>query len=158
MPPLSYITIIRIYSFPILGIIFLSESEAKYEQESRTSFRPRIGDYFLSDAEKAMQYIEENMLRFPSPYWGLFFYRIKQINLKLISEHISFRPRTGDYFFIKKEINANHSDIPTCFRPRTGDYFFILRCHPKGKTERRKHVSVPVLGIIFLSLHKFKYL
>ena len=40
------------------------------------SFRPRTGDYFFIG-----QYIKtatlKNITEFPSPYWGLFFYRRK---------------------------------------------------------------------------------
>ena len=62
---------------------------------------------------------------FPSPYWGLFFYRFVTIsNITCIG--VGFRPRTGDYFFI---VNVMYSLIQRqkrrSFRPRTGDYFFI---------------------------------
>ena len=37
---------------------------------------------------------------FPSPYWGLFFYRIVSGIRYYSMIVLCFRPRTGDYFFI----------------------------------------------------------
>ena len=38
------------------------------------SFRPRTGDYFFIVEKKHIYYLT-NPSQFPSPYWGLFFYR-----------------------------------------------------------------------------------
>ena len=41
------------------------------------SFRPHIGDYFfIAKANTALDNISDDG-KFPSPYWGLFFYRGK---------------------------------------------------------------------------------
>ena len=66
---------------------------------------------------------------FPSPYWGLFFYQklLMVINCGRYLKRFRFRPRTGDYFFI--------NCLP------------FLRSIYSSRI-----VSVPVLGIIFLSV------
>ena len=73
--------------------------------------------------------------------------------MKLLSS--GFRPRAGDYFFITMTDNETR-EIKRCydFRPRAGDYFFIRL---ENATKRRELyiISVPVLGIIFLSFEDF---
>ncbi len=63
---------------------------------------------------------------FPSPYWGLFFYRTLENNTLIVSVLKRFRPRTGDYFFINRRGLMKEQTHDAGFRPRTGDYFFIL--------------------------------
>ena len=116
-------------------------------------FRPRTGDYFFIDISVPQRTVLPAG-KFPSPYWGLFFYHIQLPLLNLDTKDISFRPRTGDYFFItlKKvyQTISHRYQFPSpywglffyhgimsdytpkggmkaSFRPRTGDYFFIAR-------------------------------
>ena len=43
------------------------------------SFRPRTGDYFLSEVD-GVRYNFTEFVKFPSPYWGLFFIQFKEEN------------------------------------------------------------------------------
>ena len=80
----------------------------------------------------------------------IIFYLMK-FQLQFITVELCFRPRTGDYFFIS--IKAAHQSMKeTSFRPRTGGYFFIFFIYRQGKRSMEFKVSVPVLGIIFLSI------
>ena len=59
-------------SVPILGIIFLSLKSYLKSTEICTRFRPHIGDYFFIGLY--FYGIRFNLkVKFPSPYWGLFF-------------------------------------------------------------------------------------
>ena len=89
-------------SVPILGIIFLSKNKRKtlLKRLKVESFRPHIGDYFfISNVCQSLKYLGntpvsvpilgiiflsrtihasqqlDKYIEFPSPYWGLFFYR-----------------------------------------------------------------------------------
>ena len=62
-------------SVPVLGIIFYQTGKMKSNGGLvLMCFRPRIGDYFFI-IEKPLKKPGRLLLLFPSPYWGLFFYR-----------------------------------------------------------------------------------
>ncbi len=69
----------------------------KIKEQGR--FRPRTGDYFLSQKVNIGHYIG-GLYLFPSPYWGLFFIRCLPYTVVCLLG-LSFRPRTGDYFLSK---------------------------------------------------------
>ena len=87
---------------------------------------------------------------YPSPYWGLFFYQtINSLRMK-IDFTLSFRPRIGDYFFITKfqqslSIRPN-SRISV---PILGIIFLSEIYYVRNCCIQKRLVSVPVLGIIF---------
>ena len=88
------------------------------------SFRPRIGDYFLSKVIRRKEKANKKS-KFSSPYWRLFFYLPKnEDELSYITKD-GFRPCIGDYFFIKSKSKLLTLIVKFSFRPRIGDYFFI---------------------------------
>ena len=86
------------------------------------SFRPRTGDYFFIRNNMALIGLTQDQ-KFPSPYWGLFFYQY----FPLIDEKCALRfpSQYWGLFFYRKKVDE-----------------------PKMPLFK---VSVPVLGIIFLS-------
>ena len=79
MPPLQCKTIIRIYSVPVLGIIFyLDQNLVPIYIIWHINFRPHFGDYFF--ITPIISVVRQNVYdSFPSPYWGLFFYRVRKV-------------------------------------------------------------------------------
>ena len=60
-------------------------------------------------------------------------------------------PILGIIFLSKVLTAINKLANGVCFRPHTGDYFFIKVHTGKDIDFKKDNVSVPILGIIFLS-------
>ena len=120
----------------------------------------------------------KNLLNaFPSPHWGLFFYHRKTFKetwavavavsvpvlgiifylsnmVKDEKNGYSFKfpsPYWGLFFITLTDFTV-HNEMSNCFRPRTGDYFFIGGNETKDTITGKSNVSVPILGIMFLSI------
>ena len=88
---------------------------------------------------------------FPSPYWGLFFYHRKTFKETWAVAVAVSVPVLGIIFYLHRILQNTPTFLLHCFRPRTGDYFFIVELYPIEFESTERAVSVPALGIIFLS-------
>ena len=71
----------------------------------------------------------------------------------MLLQYLSFRPHIGDYFFIAKANTAldNISDDGKFPSPYWGLFFYHEALVKENTMLKNQVVSVPVLGIIFLS-------
>ncbi len=138
------------------------------------SFRPRTGDYFLSELNKE-ELANCFSGKFPSPYWGLFFIKRNGGNY-YEKDFTSFRPRTGDYFLsflYLSEEQVPLSEFPSpywglffiydcddpqiskafdlSFRPRTGDYFLSYQTVSHERTLSCGRFPSPYWGLFFIT-------
>ena len=90
---------------------------------------------------------------FPSPYWGLFFYLTKAINVGTATASALFpSPYWGLFFYLDTMEMLKEYFIAKPFpSPYWGLFFYPSRYFNQFK-KMFNIVSVPVLGIIFLSL------
>ncbi len=94
-------------------------------------------------------YEKDLELKFPSPYWGLIFYLDGHIGAPIYDWWNDFHPRIGDYFFILNYFEYKPKEALWFPSPYWGLIFYHheirkpYACLP--------NISVPVLGIIFLS-------
>ena len=96
------------------------------------SFRPHTGDYVFIDCPYRVQFDEQGNFIFPSPYWGLFFYR--KTKHRLTSAFVTFpSPYWGLFFyhsdtmqFIKEVVNPFPSPYWGLFFYQSNEIFGMV--------------------------------
>ena len=136
-------------SVPVLGIIFLSLYFCRFlswDLESYVSV-PVLGIIFLS---YTLTEFVDDLGKFPSPYWGLFFYRKRYVFSDTTTKKAKFpSPYWGLFFY--PIIGIGDINGVLAFPSPYWGLFFYRHMNQTKEQKHGKYVSVPVLGIIFLS-------
>ena len=115
------------------------------------NFRPRIGNYFFIFMLLMLGMSSHQGAWFPSPYWGLFFYRRKRIWGRVgTSWHLSVPAL--EIIFLSQMTRYEYVQMLYKFPSPYCGLFFIWSWLQRKKLPDYLSVSVPILRVIFLSV------